>query len=78
MLEDYPPGDDLSSTKESNVVVVQGSFGIVYSAQVVKTKEELEAEEKHNKHGQAWTWTEEDEKEIEKMKKKSYKKGNKF
>ena len=53
MLEDYPPGDDLSS-KEGNVVVVQGSFGIVYSAQVVKTKEELEAEEKHNKHGQAW------------------------
>ena len=75
MLEDYPVEDNLLS-KEGNVVVIQGSFGIVYSAQVVKTKEELK-EEENKKKAQAWTWTAEDEKEIEKMKKKSYKKGNK-
>jgi hypothetical protein len=70
-MEDHPSTSQVGGAEkeEENVMVVKGSFGIVYSSHLVKEEGEKKKEE-------AWTWTEEDEKMIEKLKKESYKKGN--
>ena len=71
LIEDW---GDLDVVQEDNVVVVKGSFGIVYNRRIDKTKEQMEEEERILKK-EPWGMTKQEEIEIEKNKAQRYAKG---